>query len=390
MICSGPGVHPVRLKTILILFCFAFLNVGCDHIFLNTDCNDKDPSSECSTLSLLLYHSVLSVTPQYMYTSVQGSNQVIGYSLDRNTGGLIQNTIIGGLNQPAQLAIHSGADFLLIGLNGTNTVEVYRIDPSTGSVSILNSITAAGLPRAIAVDEIRDLVYIAANPGNLSSYKMNRIDGSLQIVDSKSVTSTPYTITLGAGGQQVYVTANGSNQLYAFASNNGSLTALAGSPLSVGNEPVAFDLNESETFGYVAGFTSNQIEIMRRYPDGTLSNVGSIPAASGMDSMIVDPLNRFVITSDEGMDQLQTYSMNIETGSLALLSSTTVGSTPFHILMGPDGRWMYVPCSGVGQLYALQMNSTGIISLLNPPNYAVGSQPIMSAYYLEYTYPPGL
>ncbi|MCB1318002.1 MAG: hypothetical protein KDK27_18685, partial [Leptospiraceae bacterium] len=69
------------MKTILILFCFAFLNVGCDHIFLNTDCNDKDPSSECSTLSLLLYHSVLSVTPQYMYTSVQGSNQVIGYSL---------------------------------------------------------------------------------------------------------------------------------------------------------------------------------------------------------------------------------------------------------------------------------------------------------------------
>lgn len=182
--------------------------------------------------------------------------------------------------------------------------------------------------------------------------------------------------------------AAGSIEAYAIDDASGHLSLI--NRQAIGPIPAHFSIDPSGKFLLVATYVGATFQLLPIGADGSIGAVvselrqsGSGPHARQQSAhphmALFDPSGRYVVTTDLGIDRVET--LRIDDGRLQRVSSAAVaaGSGPRHLAFGTNGRTIYVineltativtfafdPASGrVGE----QMQSIGTVPADFPPH----------------------
>lgn len=135
------------------------------------------------------------------------------------------------------------------------------------------------------------------------------------------------------------------------------------SPLQTGaNGPTGNSAVETNAFVYVGGAPDTiQVFVLDR-KTGALALKGKVDAGRNPSFIATDPKHRFAYVVNEDSDQVASFSINAETGELALLNRVgSEGKGPAHVSMDRTGQWALVANYGSGTVAVLPVLADGTL-----------------------------
>lgn len=192
---------------------------------------------------------------KYAYMAIQGAHVVARFAIDQTTGALSSKITATAGTTPNYVAIEPQGKFAYVTNATSNDVSAYIISAATGTLSqidcgggagcsIANSknFAAGTYPNSIAIDPASKFLYVAnANANTVSAFTINGTTGALT-----AIAGSPYSVGAGASGclsvdtdpsgKFLYATNYLNNYVAGFAINGttGELTSLAGTPFATG------------------------------------------------------------------------------------------------------------------------------------------------------------
>src|SRR5215472_4751943 len=136
----------------------------------------------------------------------------------------------------------------------------------------------------------------------------------------------PHGNSGGTTGNYVYVANSTTNTIAAYSISSGKLTAVSGSPLTVGYSPNALAVTPGNTFLYVAG--PGAIYAYKINSDGSLSasSSGAAVAIVNVASIDISPDGQWLFGLDNTTTVLDQFKINSSTGALS-----SVAATPYSV-----------------------------------------------------------
>ena len=202
----------------------------------------------------------------------------------------------------------------------------------------------------------------AASTG-ISVFAVDPVSGGLTLLQTL-VSDNAFYFTFHPTQQFLYAvnvigdyegTESGSVEAYAIDSSTGMLTFLnrQSSGGAVAAQPA---VDPTGSFLVVANYNGENVVVLPINADGSLEPVIAEATRSGTGpdtvrqekshphAAVFDPAGNFVVVADLGTDQVATYQLNLESGSLTLVSevSTAAGAGPRHVVFNADGTLLYV------------------------------------------------
>jgi 6-phosphogluconolactonase len=325
----------------------------------------------------------------YLYVTSAKSNPglINAYAIDYQSGSLTQlsdSPIPSGGNNPVTLVATPNGLALYVINNQTSDVTQFNIgtDGKLYAANTYNVVQGNGLigsfPTAAAIDSAGKFLYITftyqngyttvkPGPGGVAIFPINA-DNSLgtPLSYTSSLGTTPYVpvgdnpvgITTSLVGNYVYVIddekpATGApyGVLLAFTENTstGALTpnagALAGG-FAAGVTPSSIAEDPSGQYIYVTDSATNLVigYLATGGANKTPSPMISSPFSAGLYpvSVKVDPRGLFVYVANYTSSTVNTYAINIATGSLSGSGPTSVGTGPSCVTIDPAlGIYLY-------------------------------------------------
>ncbi len=183
----------------------------------------------------------------------------------------------------------------------------------------------------------------------------------------------------GGGGSStssdiVYAANATTETISAYQVSTGALTAVAGSPFSLGFVPQALVVSRANTFLYVSTPAANTSSTtggsyaVYGYSiasDGSLTSLGAL-AAYDLVSMDVSPDGHWLVGLDGVTQVLDIFSINTSTGALALAGqgqaaySYTSGTlTPKMVRFAPSANYIFAALGSAGEVVFSFNTSTG-------------------------------
>jgi DNA-binding beta-propeller fold protein YncE len=262
------------------------------------------------------------------------------------------NTVVAGpvAGTPVALAVDPSGKFLFVANqasqgvfpppNTPDTVAVFSIQ--SGVLSPVGSFLSTGNgPSALAASPTGNFLYVANRFTSTVSILSYDANGTL----TQDATS-PVTVGANPAG-------------LSFSRCLGTTTATTTCPTAA-----------PPGYLFVANSGSNDITILSACTqvttacpsaDGTLTPIAGSPVSSsgtGPVSFIVDPVLDFVYAVNNGSFQVSQYRYSPATGLLTLLSPPTIstGSSPLTGAITSDGHRVFVPNSGGSSVFAYTLN----------------------------------
>ena len=208
-------------------------------------------------------------------------------------------------------------------------------------------------------------LYIASSgDGDVGVHHVNLhlATGELTLIsETTSVSSTQY-LALHPSEHYLYATGQTKNgNVYAFQvdPSSGQLSYL-NQQFTVDNAPCYVSIDHSGRYVFVVNYSSeNGCGSVCVYPVDDMGRLGEMTdyirhAGSSIHpgkqkcthphSILPDPLNRFVLVQDVGIDAIMVYHLNLESGKLEFASQVDIasGSGPRHLTFHPTLPTMYV------------------------------------------------
>ena len=195
----------------------------------------------------------------------------------------------------------------------------YRMDPSSGQLTFDR-----------VVKGIINPSFLAVHPGQNFLYAVNEVQN----------------FNGQAGGAVSAFSVNGSS---------GELTPI-NEQASHGTDPCYISIEQTGRFAMVANYSSGSVAMFPIHPDGSLGEATDVVQHSGSSvhperqteahahCILPDPLNRFAIAIDLGLDKLIIYQMDLEHGKLQFHHEVNVhpGAGPRHLIFHPNGQYAYL------------------------------------------------
>jgi 6-phosphogluconolactonase len=245
----------------------------------------------------------------------------------------------------------SGSYFVYIGTytandstpTGSKGLYAYRFNSGTGDIESLGLVAQAEQPSFIAADPTGKFLYAVNETdtyqgqpsGGVSSFSINRTSGMLKFLNEfPSRGASPAHITVDHSGKYVVV----SNY------NGGSLAVF----------PIQPDGRLADATAFVQHHGSSVNKDRQAGPH--------------VHQAILSPDNRFVLSTDLGLDELFVYPFDAATGMLGpqpRVLNLTAGFGPRHIAFSPDGNYVFL---------ISEMGSTVSVLPYNPPNGQISNR----------------
>lgn len=217
----------------------------------------------------------------------------------------------GALN-PAQPADTLGTPVVNAGINAS-----YWPLALTGS--------AAGdvfVPTAMNVAGSGSYLYVAGydsstNQGYVFGFAPGS-DGTLAAIPGFpiQVGNHPSAIAGDKSGTYLYVTDSTRNLVYGFQINGGNLVSLNGSPFGTGGQPSAIVVDATGSYAFVANGQDSNLSVYS-ITSGTLSNLGSYTTGIQPVAVGIDPsMNQYVYTANFLGNNVSGFQLNATNGSL--------------------------------------------------------------------------
>lgn len=303
----------------------------------------------------------------FMYAKSTAPSQIVGYKIDSSTGALTQvsgsfsiagspgiSNAPGGVflvNSPgtmnsflidhqsgaitpttssaSTISLPFGLDFdaqgafAYIGDGSTNQVYGFTVNSSTGAIAAIPGMnpypfagSAANIPVTDASGNYLFITDASGSSNNLYTYSVNRTTGAITPLATYSAGNAPIELNFDQSGKYVYVTNSTSHDLsiFSFNSSNGSVTSLGSKSVAAGT-PTGTYLHPTLNVLYEIEVIPEQIEVFSIASDGSLTSLQTI-SSTGFNSLLFDPLGRYVITGNDEAKTLTGYLIDQTTGKL--------------------------------------------------------------------------
>lgn len=168
---------------------------------------------------------------------------------------------------------------------------------------------------------------------------------------------------------------------YSISSTDGSLSAVSGSPVSVGVNVTSMAITPSNSYLYAGSSNGVNIYVYSIDTAGvlTLGNSNSPVAANIIPaSMKVDSTGQWLIVADAANQQIISYAINTSTGGLTSvvkqITFSDISGSPVDLVITPNNGYVYVSLGKAGvDIFALDSTTgaltyTGHLSTLGTSN----------------------
>ncbi len=329
--------------------------------------------------STAIWVSCGAVSSNYLYMTIPGSNEIVIYREDPNSGILTQlagSPITAG-SAVESLVIHPNKKLMFAANTGESDVSMFTIAAS-GAITEITPRTVVGTaPTILAMDAAGQYLYVG-NSGSFGSISVFSINATAtpptltQVAGSPfSVGLSPINMAVAPSGNFLYVTGTGSpGYVEAFSLNQGVPTAIAGSPYFTGTGPYGLVIAPGGGFLYTANKLDNSLSEFTINADGTLTQFSNSPigqAYAGPVTLLIDKSGKFMFVADQGASNVAAYSIGTN-GALTLLANSpfATGAQPSVLATDAGGKYVFVgnQSSPVIQSFNLDTGSGTLTSVL--------------------------
>ena len=302
-------------------------------------------------------------------TSLAPAGTVRAYQIDKSTGQLVR---LAGPDapagqQPLSVAVDPKGRFVYAGnygngagtagSNGLGSVSAYTIDATTGALTPVSGSPFAagyGVNWLVIHPSGKYLYAVNQNSNNVSGFAINQTGGGLTPVlgspfptpPSIYSSENPTGIAIDPAGRFLFVSSGNTPDLFAFTidPNTGTLSAVAGSPFSLGCvslmasltmpptgcSPGGLAVDPSGAFLYVTGGDANAVYGLSIDPNtGALALLPDSPvAATPYPNFIITNGAVLYVTNNASPLSVSIFSLNSATGGLAQISGSPVAAWP--------------------------------------------------------------
>ncbi|HKT49405.1 MAG TPA: MBG domain-containing protein [Candidatus Angelobacter sp.] len=265
------------------------------------------------------------------------------------TGGLGANAACSSVNR---LALSVGNNLLFVSNGGDQTISAFTIDPASGALT-----PAAGSPFAsgLTLDACSGISLAATPDGNYLMASSNGqiktfsigAGGILSAVSTAANSVAPNaSMKISANGQFLAVSNGTSVSVYTINAD-GSLTAVAGSPFAETGTATLAGLDFSSTsgllYGAEASATSSLADGWTVGANGVLSAVAGSPFSIGAinsNVVLLSPNDGLLFASNQGSANVSLFG--VSAGSLSSLGSFGALHAPVGMASDRSGSLLYV------------------------------------------------
>jgi 6-phosphogluconolactonase len=346
--------------------------------------------------SVATWVSCGSTSSRYLYASIPGSNEIVAYREDPNSGVLTQlagSPITAGQAVQA-IVIHPSKKFLYAANSGEGDVSLFTIS-TTGiltEVTPRTSITPDGTaPTLLAMDAAGAFLYVGnAGSNNISVFSIDSSTGALtQVGNAFPIGTDPLNMQVSPSGNVLYVTGGGglpgTGFIEAFTISQGVATPVPNSPFPTGTNPDGLAIASSGSFLYTANKLDNSISEFAINADGSLTALSGSPIGeqfAGPLALSIDKSGTYLYVANQASTNLAAYSIGSD-GTLTLLTNSPfgTGTNPSVIATDSGGKYLFVgnqPGSGAAIESFSLASSTGTLTTVatyslpgNPTSIAI-------------------
>jgi 6-phosphogluconolactonase len=205
--------------------------------------------------------------------------------------------------------------------------------------------------------------YTGSRKDGITVCSLDSENGSLKILSTTPAPEASYLVfhpsyhTLYAVNEitEYQGKPGGSVSAFAVDPQNGSLTYL-NEQASGGSLPCYLMLDKGGKFLFFANYGNGTLGVLPVEKDGSLGELcnfiqhhGAGPNAERQEhphahSITLDPVNRYALACDLGIDKIIVYRLDLDKGKLHHHAQTHIkpGSGPRHLDFHPNGRWIYL------------------------------------------------
>jgi YVTN family beta-propeller protein len=249
---------------------------------------------------------------------------------------------------PIALAQSPAGTFLYVANQGSGDIDIFTIDPSTGNLGVATGspfqITPGNVPAShpssMALSPNGNLLFVSDPAlGTVSGFSV-AANGSLTALAgspfSMGAGATPSFLTVDASSRFLYVSDPAHNAVLAFSIQSNSLTPITGSPFTAGSQPMGMTAAPQGAVLYVANHGSNNVSaFVIDANSGALAAVSGSPfPTAGQGPNFVAATSTFVYVTDQTTNDVSAFSIGAN-GAL-----TAVTGSPFNVATSPV--WMTV------------------------------------------------
>ena len=245
---------------------------------------------------------------------------------------------------PQTLAIDASGKYLLITNTFDNNVSVFSLNSGSGAITLLNSYPAVPGPTDMVISPSSNYVYIAnpsATGGLITAYSLDSATGNLTPIPGSPFVSGQGVagMAIDSGSRYLYAANKVDGTVSAFTINpaNGSLAKIVGSPYSLVTTgtpaPQALAIDPSGAFLYVANQGTNNVSAFTiTNGTGQLTAITGSPFSVGTAPVFIlaEPAGTYLYVANQTSTNVTGFTYDSTTGKLTTITGSpfTVGSAP--------------------------------------------------------------
>jgi 6-phosphogluconolactonase (cycloisomerase 2 family) len=285
----------------------------------------------------------------------------------------------------------TSGNYLYVAIPGSNEIVVYREDPNSGILTQLvgSPVTAGQAVQSIVVHPSGKFLCAAnTGEGDVSIFTIAANGGLTEVTPRTVVGTAPTLVAMDSAGSYLYVGNSGSFNISVFSINatgaTPTLTPVTGSPFPIGMSPINMEVAPSGGFLYVtgAGAQSGFIEVFS-LSSGILTSLPTSPFNTGANpyGLAIAPSGGFLYTANNLDDSISEFTINSD-GSLSQFANSPFGQPypgPFSLLIDKSATYLYVANQASTFVTAYSIGSNGALTGLTNSPFATGSGPSVLA-----------
>ena len=336
--------------------------------------------------SMGLWVSCGSTSNRYLYVAIPGTNQIVIYREDPNSGILTQlagSPITAG-SAVESILMHPSGKFLITANAGEGDVSLYTI-AATGALTEASRTQVGTSPTLLAMDSTGSFLYVGnSGSNNISVFSINAKSSppSLTPVAGSpfSIGMTPLNIKVSSSGNVLYVTGTGipAGFIEAFSVNQGVLSVISGTPFVTGTGPYGLAISSSGGFLYTANKLDNSVSEFTVNADGSLQQFPNSPIGeqfAGPVAMLIDKSGKYMFVANQGSTNVSAYSIGSD-GALNLLTNSPFASKaePTVLAIDSGGKYLFVGNQTNSAVQSFSLD-TGSGTLTSVASYTLPGSP---------------
>ncbi len=280
--------------------------------------------------------------------------------------------------------------YLYVANSAAHSVAGFKVDAVDGTLSSIEVRASDGLnsPAGIATDPEGRFLYLtnAADTGSaaLNAYAIGATvatAGSLTPLGQIASAGNPAGIVISPEGRHAYVlgTTLGAGHARGFSiQTGGGLSAISGSPATVGATPTAVAIDPKGRFVYVSNNGAATISVLARDSStGVLTATSTRSTGAQPTGLAVDPTGRWLYVANAGASALTTYAIDAATVALSLVEAKSLSNSPFDVAVHPKGTHVYAVFKSANHIAAYRVNDTtgALTDIPGAPPLSTGLEP---------------